>query len=68
MKEKITVMKKLSIDNECPNPTTDPNEKKYFLPKFLTATDWIKDHLSEMLANIVDMRSERNSGWKLVID
>ena len=68
MKEKITVMKKLLIDKEHPNPKTDPNEKKYLLPKFLTATDWTKDNLSEKLAKIVDMHSERNSVWQLVVD
>ena len=59
--EKITVLKKLLIDDEHPNPTTDPNEKKFFLPKFLTATDWMKDNLSETLAKIVGVRLERSS-------
>ena len=62
VKEKITVIKKMLLDNECPNPTTDPNEKKYSLPKFLTATDWMKDNLTDALAKIVAMRVERNDG------
>ena len=60
-KEKVTVLKKLLINNECPNPTIDPNEKTFFLPKFLTATDWMKDNLSETLAKIVGVRLERSS-------
>ena len=50
------------IDNCKPNTTTDPNEKKHFFPKFLTATDWMKDNVSEKLAKIVCMRSERSNG------
>ena len=38
-KEKITVTNKMLLDNEYPKPTTDPNEKKHFLPKFITAMD-----------------------------
>ena len=60
VKEKITVMKKLLIENEHPNPTVDPNDKKCFLPKFLTAMDWMKDNLNETLAKIVVIRRERN--------
>ena len=33
-KENITSLKKMLMENECPNTTTDPNHKKCFLPKF----------------------------------
>ena len=35
----ITDLKKLLINNECPDKSADANDKKFFLPKFLTATD-----------------------------
>ena len=60
--EKITTMKETLLDNEHPNPTTDPNEKNHFLPKCLTAMDWMKDNLTDTLAKIVPMRIERNNG------
>ena len=50
-KEKITTLKK-SIQNECPNPKTEPKLKKYFLPMFLTAIDWSRDDLCDTLATI----------------
>jgi len=62
VKEKITVMKKMLLINEYPNSTADPNEMKFFLPKFLTATAWLRDNLSDTLAMINDIRVERNEG------
>ena len=61
-KEKITATKNMLLGNECPNPTIYPNEKKCFLPKFLVATDWMTDNLTDTLAKIVDMRTERING------
>ena len=60
VKEKITVMKKRLIANEHHNPTTDPNDKKCFLPRFLNAADWMKDNIVETLAKIVVIHRERN--------
>ena len=61
VKEKITVLKNVLIENEHPNPTTNTNDKKHFLPKFLTATDWMKDDLFDALAKIEMLREERIS-------
>ena len=37
-KELMTRLKKMLVENECPEKT-DPNDKKCFYPRFLTATD-----------------------------
>ena len=55
-KTKISILKKLLIDNKHPNPATDSSDKKHFLPKFLAETDWMRDNLSDTLAKIVAMR------------
>ena len=57
-KEQITKLKQKLIDNEHPN-ITNTNTKKYFLPRFLTAIYWHKDHLDEALVKITDARQQR---------
>ena len=58
-KEKIIVLKKLLVENKYPNPTTHPNDKKYFLPKLLIAINWIKDNLDNTLLKIVEVHRSR---------
>ena len=58
-KEKITVMKRLLIENYHPSPKTEPYDKKKFLTKFIMATDWMKYNLSDALAQIFVIRQER---------
>ena len=59
-KELITWLKKMLVDNEYPGKT-DLNDKKYFYPRFLTATDWQKDRLDDTLAKIDKIRKGRAS-------
>ena len=58
-KELITRLKKMLIKNEHPGET-DANKKKYFYFRFLTATDWQRDHLDDALAKINEIRLSRD--------
>ena len=59
-KEKINVLNKMLLENKYLNPAVDPNEMKFFLPKFLTATDWSKENLSDTLVKIDALSAENN--------
>ena len=52
MKEMITVLKKILLENKYLNPTADENKMKFFLPKFLTTIDQSDNNLSNTLAKI----------------
>ena len=58
-KELITRLKKMLIENKHPGET-DANKKKYFYLCFLTATDWQRDRLDDMLAKINEMCLSRD--------
>ena len=60
MKEKITILKKMLLENEYPNPMVDQNEMKFFLPKFLTTIDQSKDNLSDTLVKINTFSAEND--------
>ena len=55
-KTMISDLKKILIDDEHPDSKTDTNYKKFLLPKFLTATDWMKYNLDDALTKIFVMR------------
>ena len=65
MTEKVTILKKILLDNKYLNPTTDPNEIKLFHLRFLTAADWSKDNLSNTLVKIDTLCAERNDMLKV---
>ena len=58
-KEKIIVMKKLLIDDECEKLPAAAEEKKCFYPELLTAAEWSKDALTETIEKINLFRSGR---------
>ena len=58
LKEQITKLKQKLIDHEHLN-IANTNIKKYFLPRFLTATYWHKDRLDETLVKITNVQRQR---------
>ena len=60
MKEKITILKKIFLENEYLNPSVDQNEIKFFLLVFLTIIDQSKDNLSDILVKIICLSTEND--------
>ena len=59
-KEKITEIKKQLINHKYTNTPCDTKDKKFFSPKLLTACEWSKDLINEMLEKIRTLRSDKN--------
>ena len=59
-KDFIAKMKKILVDNEH-HSTNDSITKKYFISRFLTATNWKRDHLDKTMAKIYDVCRSRDA-------
>ena len=54
-KKKITKIKEILLKDEYPN-NTKWKKKKFFMPKLLTAPDWSRNIVEDMLKKLEDIR------------